>query len=84
LNSATGLVSGTPTATGSFSFTITASNGASPTSSASYVIVVSSLEDLLPATGNEPAFAAVIGAALLILTGGTFMLLKRHKRSHSS
>jgi len=84
LNSATGLVSGTPTATGSFSFTITASNGASPTSSASYVIVVSSLEDLLPATGNEPAFAAVIGAALLILTGGTFMLLKRHKRSHSN
>tara|TARA_R110002020_G_scaffold152794_11_gene331657 strand:- start:16327 stop:16473 length:147 start_codon:yes stop_codon:yes gene_type:complete len=48
------------------------------------VLVVSSLEDLLPATGNEPAFAAVIGAALLILTGGTLMLLKRHKRSHSN
>ncbi|MFC5500791.1 ice-binding family protein [Lysinimonas soli] len=62
LNSATGVISGTPTTAGSFSFTIVASNGTAPSATASYTIVIA---PTLAESGTQPLPALLTGAGLL-------------------
>lgn len=64
LDSATGLITGTPTRAGTFSVTVTADNGIGPAASASYQILVGAL---LAATGTTTTTVAplALGAVLL-------------------
>ena len=79
LDTATGAISGQPTTAGTYSFDITASNGAAPDATASYSLVVTAADvgsegsaAALAASGGDsgavPFFAAILIAAGLALT----------------
>src|SRR5664279_4755318 len=76
LDANTEVISGTPTTSGSFTFTVTASNGTAPDSTATYTLTVASGAEILPATGNNPAGPLNV-ALLLILTGITVIFFSR-------
>ena len=76
LDAATGVISGTPTTSGSFTFTVTASNGTAPDSTATYTLTIASGAETLPATGNDPAGALIV-ALLLVVTGVTVLFFRR-------
>lgn len=61
-----GVIKGTPTASGSSAFTVTASNVAGSVD-APYSIVVSAAPKILPATGADVGFTIVVGFSLLLL-----------------
>jgi hypothetical protein len=82
LNGTTGVISGTPSTPGSSTFTITASNGAAPVSSASYTIVTAAPAtplNVLAATGSNPALPAT--AALAMLAAGALLFLRGRSSS---
>jgi len=76
LDATTGVISGTPTTSGSFTFTVTASNGTAPDSTATYTLTIASGAETLPATGNDPAGALIV-ALLLVVTGVTVLFFRR-------
>jgi Ice-binding-like/Putative Ig domain len=86
LNTATGVISGTPTTSGQFTFTITASNGVAPSVAAIYTIAVAapqavSVSVAPPASGTAGSaptlpdtgtnvIPPLVSGSLLILLGG--------------
>lgn len=90
LDTTTGVISGTPTTSGSFTFTVTASNGTAPDSTATYTLTIASASVIgagatLAATGTDPAGPLLV-ALLLVITGVTVIFVRRfHARaSHST
>lgn len=80
LDSTTGVISGTPTAPGSFTFVVTASNGTAPDASAQYTITIALL---LADSGVDPlpwTFAA-LGSLLVgaLLLSGIGLRLRRRR-----
>ena len=80
LDSATGVISGTPTTAGSYTFTVSASNGSAPDSTATYTIVVSAAA-ALAATGAHVLVPVAVGG-LLLLTGAGLLVAARARRAH--
>lgn len=83
LDAATGVLSGVPTADGTFTVTVTASNGTAPDATATYEIVIAPAPvpvtpppEILPVTGADGGAAALIAAALLAF-GSTLLLVAR-------
>ena len=54
LDATSGVVAGTPTAAGSYTFTVTASNGTAPDASSAYTIVVAAAAAIPPAVVDPP------------------------------
>jgi len=90
LNETTGVISGTPTAPGTSTFTVTAANGTSPPSSATYVIVTApsspagsvpagngSVNNELAASGSNPVLPATAG--VLLMAAGAFLLVRQRR-----
>jgi hypothetical protein len=76
LNSTTGAITGTPTTPGTYTFTIVASNGANPSASATYTIVISGARPAeLADTGADAASLGLLGA--LLLGAGTVVVASR-------
>ena len=86
LNGTTGLISGTPTAAGTSTFTITASNEVPPSVSAIYTLATAAaivdppIGPELAATGTEPLPLVIVGPALLAL-GFVFVIYSRMTRT---
>jgi hypothetical protein len=78
LDPVTGLISGTPTTAGTFSFTITASNGSAPNSVVSYSLAIANAQ--LAATGIDMAPLITGGALVLIIAGVLFTLYRPRLR----
>jgi hypothetical protein len=80
LDTTTGVISGTPTSAGSFTFTIVASNGVSPAATSSYTIVIA---PTLAETGVDPTPVLVTGAVLLAIGLGAVAtaLVRRRLRA---
>jgi len=78
LDSTTGVISGTPTRAGTFTFTVTASNGTAPDASATYTITVAQSE--LAATGVDPTVPVGIGG-LLLFVGAGLLVAGRSRRA---
>jgi LPXTG-motif cell wall-anchored protein len=72
LDPATGVISGTPTSTGSSTFTVTATNGVGTDATATYT-----LTGTLAATGVDTAPLGIVGAILLAL--GAIVLVARRR-----
>lgn len=90
LDTTSGVISGTPTTSGSFTFTVTASNGTAPDSTATYTLTITAASGIgadatLAATGNDPAGPLLV-ALLLVITGVSVIFVRRfHTRaSHST
>jgi hypothetical protein len=85
LNPTTGAITGTPTTPGSYTFTVTASNGTAPDVSAVYTIVVTAaeVEAALAATGTDALPLVAVAGGLLAL-GIVFLVLRTvtRRRSH--
>ncbi len=64
LNTTTGLISGTPTAAGTSTFSITASNSSGTSTSASFSIPVVSTTNPVPAIISVPSVSGTVGTAL--------------------
>ena len=82
LNTATGAITGTPQATGAFTFTVSVSDPGLPAQSVSaqYSITIAAA---LAATGFSPL--PLLGAAgILLLSGALLQQRTRRKRSHST
>jgi len=76
--SADGLLSGTPTAPGEFTFTVTASNGTLPDTTATYTLTTLAL---LPATGQSLPWPLIIGGGVALLLGAGLLLISRLRNS---
>jgi len=74
LNPTTGAITGTPTTPGSYTFTVTASNGTAPDVSATYTVVVSA-QNALAATGTDAL--PLVATAGVLLAAGLVLLLVR-------
>jgi LPXTG-motif cell wall-anchored protein len=85
LDPATGIISGTPTTSGPFSFTINALNAAG-TASATYAgtVVATTAPASLPVTGTDIAMPLLLAALALALGGSVVMLSRRTSRKRSS
>ena len=97
LNSTTGAITGTPTAPGSYTFTVTAANGTTPDVSANYTVVVrtaaaaaqevaaqaAAARAELAATGTDALPLVAVAGGLLAL-GIAFLVLRTvtRRRSH--
>jgi hypothetical protein len=75
LNPGTGLISGTPTKAGDYSFTISATNGTAPASSRHYTLTVA---PSLAFTGIDPRPGLLLGGSLL--SAGFLLFFARRKR----
>jgi hypothetical protein len=73
LDSITGVISGTPVAPGTYTFTVTAGNGQTPDASATYTVTIRGAAAQLAATGTDSGPAAL--AALLLVLVGTSSIL---------
>jgi hypothetical protein len=73
-DSATGVISGTPIAVGTSTFTVTATNGSGPDVSSVFTIVTS--KPVLALTGVNPVPGLLV-AALLFLSGAAFLIARR-------
>jgi hypothetical protein len=60
LDATTGLISGTPTSAGSYTFTVTASNGVAPDTSAAYTVTVAAAA-AVPGAPTAPGARPVVG-----------------------
>ncbi|WP_170028546.1 ice-binding family protein [Diaminobutyricimonas aerilata] len=97
LDEVTGVISGTPTTPGTFTFTVTASNGTEPDVSAITTITIAPAAVVpppapvapgtgtsgaaeLPATGTDPALAAIL-ATLLLALGAAFTVRRAARRA---
>ncbi|WP_341953318.1 ice-binding family protein [Salinibacterium sp. TMP30] len=73
LDTASGVISGTPTTIGSFAFSVTAGNGTTPDVTATYTLAVAAVSaagaDTLPATGSD-VVGSLLVALILALAGG--------------
>ncbi len=77
LDTTTGVISGTPTVAGSYSFTIEASNGVNPPSTARYTLVIARA---LAATGTQPLPLLATGFGVLALgLAATLVALNRRR-----
>ena len=74
LNSATGVITGTPTTVGTSTFTVTASNGVGTDATATYTLTTAAA---LAATGMDAVPAAAGGTCLLLL--GSLVLATRRR-----
>lgn len=79
LNATTGVLTGTPTTAGRFAFTITASSGSAPSSSAAYVMVVARPGQGLALTGVDPTPGLLAGLSLT--AAGLILILSRTRRA---
>jgi len=79
LNATTGMLTGTPTTPGRFAFTITASSGSAPSSSAAYVMVVARPGQGLALTGVDPTPGLLAGLSLT--AAGLILILSRTRRA---
>jgi YVTN family beta-propeller protein len=78
LNSATGVLSGTPTTPGTSTFTITATNGVGTDATATYTLTAAL--STLAATGADARPAVDVGLAMLLL-GAVLLLAGRRERT---
>ena len=84
-----GIISGTPTAAGTFAFTVTASNGVAPDVAKDFTIVVKAAAVTPPVddkgqlsnTGAEAPIWAIGAAALTLIAGAALTLAARRKNS---
>jgi hypothetical protein len=90
LNPATGAITGAPTTTGSFAFTITVSNGTAPNATHNYVISTTAAAAASPSSGGtgSPTLAVtgfdplpLGGAGLGLVALGIVLALLRKRRS---
>ena len=81
LDSTTGVISGTPTRAGTFTFTVLASNGTAPDASATYTITVAQSE--LAATGVDLAVPVGVGG-LMLFAGAGLLVASRARRARRS
>jgi hypothetical protein len=72
-----GLLSGTPTTAGDFTFTITASNGQAPAATATYTLTAAAI---LAITGANIPAPLVFGGVLSMAAGITLILFSRLRR----
>ena len=84
LDPSTGAITGTPTATGTFAFAITGTNGVS-SASVSYSVVISPVAvppgtPQLAATGTTVPWPLVGVGVLLLLIGAIFLILRARGR----
>jgi type VI secretion system secreted protein VgrG len=77
LDGASGVISGSPTSIGTFSFTISADNGIAPADTASYSLVVL---DILAETGVDARPALTMSGAAVTL-GIVLLVLSRRRRA---
>ena len=72
LNTSTGVISGTPTVTSTYNFTITATDSNSPanTGSQAYAIVISGSLPILPTSLPDGALSTVYGPVTISASGG--------------
>lgn len=73
-----GLITGTPNATGAFTFTVTASNGIDPDATATYTLNVVSAG--LASTGTNSATSLALGGILVLIIGAGFTFVSRSQR----
>jgi hypothetical protein len=78
MDATTGVISGTPTVPGTFTISISASNGLGSDATAIYSIVTAA--PVLASTGINPAPS--IGLAMLLLVLGTVLIALRRGRQH--
>ena len=78
LDAATGVISGTPAAAGTFAFTVTATNALGTDTQAYSLAVMASAVLVAAGAGAEPL---AMGAGLLLL-GGLALALRRRRRVH--
>lgn len=98
LNGTTGVISGTPTTPGTSTFTITASNGTAPDSTATYTLVTAAATPAATGPGSGPNATGTNGleladsgsdqvvpatAALLTLAAGSLLLIAQRRRQQS-
>lgn len=90
MNSATGLISGTPTSPGMFSFSVTAANGGPPDSTVPYTLTVArapvvtvprSLTPTLAVTGADPVDPSFFAFGLVGLGLAVFVARRRVHRA---
>nr|ALG05172.1 ice-binding protein [bacterium] len=79
LNASTGVISGTPTKSGTYNFTITARNGTAPSSSRSYSLTVSAS---LALTGVDPGPSLTLGGSLIAAGLALYLLRRRRTPAH--
>jgi hypothetical protein len=87
LDPVTGVLSGTPTAAGSATFTVTATNAAGTTSQVFTVAVAAAATvaavPVLASTGFD-AVPWVVGGVLVVLAGAVFLILAAQRRRRDS
>ncbi|WP_449396272.1 putative Ig domain-containing protein [Devosia riboflavina] len=71
LDTTSGTLSGTPTQSGNFTFTLTASDANGISGSAQYTVVVAEAATLIPGNLPEPAIAGIPYSQALSINGGT-------------
>ncbi|MET3438591.1 IPT/TIG domain-containing protein, partial [Sphingomonas sp. 1185] len=71
LDSATGVIAGTPTTAGSYSFTVTVTDAANQTASAAYTLAVTVQAPVAGAVSTTVAANSTANAVTLALSGGT-------------
>ena len=81
LNTATGIISGTPTAKGTTTFTVTASNGIAPAAATSFTLVTTGA--VLATTGVDPTPALIL-ASILFIAGGLLVAVRRRHSTTTS
>jgi hypothetical protein len=69
LNSTTGLLSGEASAAGTYTFSVTASNGVGPAATEVFSLIVT---PRLATTGLDPS-PGIVAAAVLLLLGGALL-----------
>ena len=80
-----GVISGTPTTPGTYTFTVTASNGTAPDASATYTVVIAAptvavaAGEQLAESGSDLTLPIVLGGALLA-AGTAFFFIARGAR----
>ena len=85
LDATSGTISGTPTTPGTYTFTVTASNGTSADASATYTVVIAAptvavaAGEQLAESGSDPTLPIVLGGALLA-AGAAFFFIARGAR----
>ncbi|MBH0116987.1 exo-alpha-sialidase [Salinibacterium sp. NG253] len=86
--SADGLLSGTPTAAGEFTFTVTASNGTLPDATATYTLTTPALDpageeplELLPPTGQSLPVPLMIVGGVVLLIGAGLLVVSRMRNA---
>lgn len=85
LDATSGVISGTPTTPGTYTFTVTASNGTAPDASATYTVVIAAptvavaAGEQLAESGSDLTLPIVLGGALLA-AGTAFFFIARGAR----